>query len=235
MFVTGTGNYSSEAALITAGESSPYPLAQERAISVAPGVKSSNTFFDKNYGVDFASAKDPDVTINLSGGYAAAREAGLAAFFAPDDSTLNKTLGVLGLEHELTRGGIKRLIAKSFTVFAPNFDGSIVVRRALTSAGAGDAFHQIATRMAVDEVRIGLRLAAQPFLGTKNNARIRTILQDNLQSVLNGYVAREIINPGFTLVVTASRDEEIIGVVRVTAQVQVVFYTEFIEIDLILT
>lgn len=235
VFVTGTGNYTTEAALVTAVETSPYPLAQERAVPVTPGTKSSNLFFDRNYGFDYVSAKDPDETIMLSGGYAAARLAGILAFYAPDDSALNKSLGVLGLEHELTRASVKRVIAQSFTILAVNFDNSIVVRRALTSAGVGDAFYQIATRMAVDEIRIGLRLAAQPFLGTKNNARIRSIMQDNLQSVLNGYVAREIINPGFSLSATATRGQEIIGVVKVTAVVQVVFYTEFIEIDLTLT
>jgi hypothetical protein len=238
IFVFGTGNYSTEALLIAAFEASPYPSGEERVVHVTPGVVVANTYFGKIYGDDGASAPntiaDINETVDLSGGYAAARVAGVLASFAPDDTGLNKGVGATELEYEFARSTLKRAINKSFTVLAKGFDGSFVIRRALTSAGATDPFYQISTRLAVDDIRYALRSVLQGFIGRKNTPRVLQTMNSKAVSVMDGYVSREIINADYEIEVSSTRDQQIIGVVKVLIRFQVVFYIEFIEVNLIL-
>jgi hypothetical protein len=234
MYITGTDNYATEALLVNAWNASPYPLGEPRSVQVTPGVQAANDYYDRNYGIDYATAKDPNPTEMLSGGYAAARVAGVAAAFIPDESPLFKNLGVSALEFDLSRSNQKIAINRSFLTLARSPEGTRVIKRAITSAGATDAFFQMITRLAVDDIRYALRLTGNGFLGKKNTPRVRALLQDKLSTVMDGYVQREIINTGYTLEVTSERSQQIIGVVEIKLTFQVVFYMEFIETELIL-
>ena len=88
--------------------------------------------------------------------------------------------------------------------------------------------------MAVDDIKRAVRGAGQPFIGRKNTARIRAKLNQNMESVLEEYERLEIIGPNWSLEVTSVRPDQIIGVVRITMIIQLVFYIEFIEVDLVL-
>ncbi|MHA2274133.1 MAG: hypothetical protein ACXAC2_00095 [Candidatus Kariarchaeaceae archaeon] len=238
IFIFGTGNYSTEALLVAAFEASPYPSGEERVVHVTPGINVANPYFGKIYGDDGASAPntiaDINETVDYSGGYAAARVAGVVASFAPDDTALNKGVGATELEYEFARSTLKRAINKSFTVLAKGLDQSFVIRRALTSAGATDPFYQISTRLAVDDIRYALRLTLQGFIGRKNTPRVLQVMNSKAASVMDGYVSREIINTDYEIEVSSTRDQQIIGVVKVLIRFQVVFYIEFIEVNLVL-
>lgn len=234
LFFTGTDNYSTEALLVNAINSSPYPLSEPRTIHVTPGIEVTNDYYNRNYGVDYATAKDPNPNSKLSGGYAAARAAGVSSAFVPDESPLYKNLGVSALEFDLSRTSQKIAINKSFMVLAKNAEGKRVIKRALTSAGKTHAFFQAITRIAVDDIRYALRVVGNGFLGKKNTPRIRGLLQEKLSTVMDRYVGREIINTGYTLSVFATRAEQIIGKVVIKSKFQVVFYMEFLDFELIL-
>lgn len=234
LYICGTGNYTTESALIAAFEASPYPLSQIRAAHVTPGIKYANAFAGKIYGE--LTFEDIEATEMLSGGYAAAFIAGLLSQTAPTESILNKSINVLGLEFEFGRTAKMRAVNASFITLSKGFDGAPTVIKAITSAGKLSAWYQLSNRMAADEIRYALRLASLPFIGRKNNARVRAILQEKLDSVLNGYTALgvEVINPNYSVEVTATRQQEINGVVVVTAIIQLVQYMEFIKITLVL-
>jgi hypothetical protein len=234
IYICGTGNYATEAALITAFEASPYPLSQARAAHVTPGIEYANPLAGKIYGE--LTFEETEATEMLSGGYAAAFIAGLVSQFAPNQSILNKSINVLGLEYEFGRTAKMRAVNASFITLGKGFDGAPTVIKAITSDGKLSAWYQLSNRLAADEIRYALRLASLPFIGRKNNARVRAVLQEKLDSVLNGYTALgvEVINSNYSVEVTATRQQEINGVVVVTAIIQLVQYMEFIKITLVL-
>ncbi len=234
LFFTGTDNYASAVLLVKALGITPYPLNEDRTVQVTPGVKAANVFYNKNYGVTYGSAKDPNTQLSLSGGYAAARAAGVSSAYVPDESPLWKNLGVADLEFDFTRTQQKIAINKSFFLLAKSPNGSSIVKRAITSAGAGAAFFQFTTRVIVDQLRYALRLAGLLFIGKKNTDRVRKIMEEKLKFVANGYVGREIILDDYRLKVTASRDQQILGEVKISFAFKVVFFMEFIQFDLIL-
>lgn len=238
VFVCGTSNYSNEPALIAAFESSPYPLGEERAISVTPGFETSNLYLGKIYGDDGANApntiKDTEDNITLSGGYSAARIAGMLSGLIPDRNILNKTFTAVALEFAFGKSTTSRAINQRFTVLSAGFSNNFVVRRALTSAPDGDAFAQISTILSVDSIRRAVRLALANFIGTKNNTRVRQIMTNKTVSVMDGFISREIVQSGFTVSITATRDQEIAGAVEIFLRFKVVFYIEFINVKLLL-
>lgn len=234
VFFTGMNNYSTADLLTKAMAASPYPLNEQRTVQVTPGGKIANIYYNKNYGIDYGSAVDSNTQDSLSGGYMAARVAGLTAVYTPDESPLWKNLGLADLEFDLTRTQQKIAINKSFFTLAKAPNGSSIVKRAITSSGAGAAFFQLSTRLIVDELRYALRLAGLLFIGKKNTDRVRKIMEEKLKSVANGYVSREIILDDYTLAVSATRDQQILGEVKISFAFKVVFFMEFIKFDLIL-
>lgn len=234
LYVCGVDNYASQdtmvAAILTAAQLN---LADARVIKVAPGIITANPYLDKGSTTAWAiSTINTDTELTLSGGYAASIVAGIIAQQVPDQSPMNKSAAISSLEYEFTLTNKKQLIRDEFFLLVSDNGHRTLLD--LTTAGAGDPFEHVSTRMAVDDVKRAVRLAGQPFIGKKNNARIRSIMKRNLEEVLNGYVKREIINPEWSLAVESSRNEQILGVVTVTMIIQVVFYIKFIEVTLVL-
>ncbi len=176
---------------------------------------------------------DINEIVTLSGGYSAARLAGMVSRYAPGQNVLNKNFSANALEYEFGRSTSVRAINKQFTVLS-KFAGNNKVRRALTSAPAGDAFAQISTMVAVDDIRYAVRLTLANYIGKKNNGRIRQIMGNKVASVMSGYVSREIVQPGYQVTVTATRQQEIDGAVEVVLVFAVIFYIEFITVKLLL-
>lgn len=232
MYVCGVDNYASQDTMVAAIlADSQLALANERAIKVAPGLIEGNPYYNLGSVWGVAAIKTDD-NIVLSGGYAAALVAGVIAQQVPDQSPMNKPILITELEYEFTLTNKKQLVRDDFFLLVNN-DGNRTLMD-LTTAGAGDPFENVSTRMAVDDVKRAVRLAGLPFIGKKNNSRIRSTLKRNLEEVLRGYVRREIINSEWSLVVESSRTEQILGVITVTMIIKPVFYIKFIEITLVL-
>lgn len=232
MFVCGVNNYASQDTMVAAIiADAQLSLADERVIKVAPGIITANPYLSK--GSTWAiPAISTDVSVILSGGYAASVVAGAIARQVPDQSPMNKSVPVSALEFEFSLTNKKQLVRNNFFLLVDE-DGKRTYRD-LTTAPEGDAFFHVSTRMAIDDIKRAVRLAGRPFVGKKNNPRIRSTLKRNLEEVLRGYVKREILDPEWSLVVEASRIEQVLGVVTITMVIRVVFYIEFIEVTLVL-
>ena len=232
MYICGISNYASQdtmvAAVLTA---TALGMSNERVVKVAPGIIDANPYYTKGTTWEVSTVSTNTQSI-VSGGYAAALVAGVIAQNVPDESPMNKSIPVSGLEFRLSLTNKKRLVRDNYFLLVDD-DGYRTLRD-LTTAPEGDAFYHVSTRMAIDDIKRAVRLAGRPFIGKKNNNRIRSTLKRNLEEVLRGYVRREIILPEWSLNVEASRIEQVLGVVTVTMVIQPVFYIEFIEVTLVL-
>ncbi len=233
VFICGTENEANQdtfvESVLTATE---YNVSDARVIIVAPGIVQANPYEDIS-GTWAIAAINTDTEVTMSGGYAAALMAGIIANHAPDQSSMNKpVVGISGLEHDLTISNQKRLKRGNFYLLVSN--NGYRTLDDITTAGEGDPFYQISTRMALDDIKRAIRLAGQPFIGRKNIARIRAGLRKNLEFVLQEYVRREIITSDWSLEVNSDRTQQIIGVVQVTMIIKLVFYIKYIEVDLVL-
>jgi hypothetical protein len=85
----------------------------------------------------------------------------------------------------------------------------------------------------VDYAKFGVRSAATPYIGLLNNDRVRGALRATLNSFLKGMVDDEML-VSYQLNVTATRDEEIKGIVQVTMTLQPVFSIDFIKVTMFL-
>ena len=233
IYYCGVANNTSQDSMVTTVLTvSPLNIADDRVVIVAPGVETSNEFYGAT-GTFVPSDVSTDTSVILSGGYAACLAAGLSAQQVPDESPMNKPLsGIVGLEHSFTRSNQKQLVRGSFFLLVD--DNGYRTLRDLTSAGSTDPFFHISTRAVIDDIKRSIRSTGNPFIGRKNIPRNRAKLQSNLEYVLEEYQRREIITEDWSIQVTSSRTEQIIGVVRVVMIIQTVFYMEFIEVDMVL-
>ena len=233
VYVCGVENEANQTTMVAAiSTDSVLNLVDARVVKVAPGFKDSNPFAGA-VGTWTIPTVNTDTEITLSGGYAAALVAGVIAQNVPDDSPMNKPMiGINGLEHVFTLSNQKILVRDDFFLLVES-NGNRTLRD-LTTAGEGDAFFHVSTRMVVDDIKYAVRLAGQPFIGKKNIARILATLQRNLEFVLSEYERREIITSGWSINIQSSRTQQIIGVVQVTMIIMPVFYIEFIEVELVL-
>lgn len=233
VFIVGSANETNQDTFVTdIMAESAFAIVDERVVVVAPGIVGGNPYAgDSNPWTP--STVSTDTEIILSGGYAAALVAGIVANQAPDNTSLNKPIvGIAGLEHEFTRSNQKRLVRDNFYLLVNNNGFRTLDDR--TTAGEGDPFMQLSTRMALDDIKRAIRLAGLPFIGRKNIPRIRSGLRKNLEFVLREYVRREVISFNWGLEIRSSRTQQVIGVVQVTMTIKLVFYIKFIEVDLIL-
>lgn len=206
--MTGTG-------AATFAQISTPAQSSDRVIYVAPGVKAS----------DAASGKE----VTLPGAYAAAAVAGMLSARSPHISLTNKAVGVGGLEVEFNSGQLKQLV-QSGVLALEKRRGFRVVKGITTDNGA---FQQITTRRIVDFAKFGVRGAAEPFIGLLNNDRVRKALKGSINGFLADMVTDEMLI-SYELDVTATRDEEIRGIARVTMTVRPTFSIDYIKVVLFL-
>jgi len=109
--------------------------------------------------------------------------------------------------------------------------GIRVLRGETTDDGA---FREITTRRIVDYAKYGVRAAASPYIGLLNNDRVRAALRATINSFLKSMLDDEML-VGYGLDVTATRDQQIAGIVQVTITLQPVFSINFIKVTMILS
>lgn len=192
-------------------------LNSDRIVFVAPGI------------VTFDAALKEDVI--LPGSYAAAAIAGLMASYDPHVSLTNKPLPVADLQTKFTNPELKVLLEDGRVLALQKKLGFKVVRGITTSTNT--AWKQITTRRIVDFARIGVRKAADPYIGMLNNERVRGALRATINSFLTEMVEDEMLI-GYDLNVSATREQERQGICVVTMVIRPVFSIDFIKVTMFL-
>jgi hypothetical protein len=200
------------------------PFAGERLIYVMPGIKANDAA-----AVDVVTGLPKPKEVTLPGAYTAAVIAGMLSARSPHISLTNKALAVGGLEVEFTAAQLKGLV-QSNVLAVERRRGFRVVKGITTDIGA---FQQITTRRIVDFAKFGVRGAAEPFIGLLNNERVRQALKGSINGFLADMVTDEMLT-NYKLDVTATRDEEIRGIARVTMTVQPTFSIDYIKVVMFL-
>ncbi|HEX8651026.1 MAG TPA: phage tail sheath C-terminal domain-containing protein [Pyrinomonadaceae bacterium] len=190
-------------------------VSSDRVVYVAPGIKVN----------DSAAKKE----VTLPGAYAAAAIAGMLSARSPHISLTNKAVAVGGLEAEFSAAQLEGLVQAGVLAIEKR-RGIRVVKGITTDPGA---FQQITTRRIVDFAKFGVRAAAEPFIGLLNNDRVRQALKGSINGFLADMVTDEMII-SYELDVTATRDDEIRGVARVTMTVRPTFSIDFIKVVMFL-
>jgi hypothetical protein len=190
----------------------------DRIVFVAPGFKVTD------------SVSGNEVT--LPGAYTAAIIAGMLASRDPEVSLTNKSVSVSELETRYNSSQLEQLVQAKVLVLEQRRGLGIRVVKGITTDGG--AFKQITTRRIVDYAKYGVRSAADPYIGLLNNERVRGALRATINSFLTDMIDDEMLIK-YDLDVTASRAQEIRGIVQVTMTLQPVFSIDFIKVTLFLT
>ena len=199
--------------------------SNDRLILAAPAIVTSETVLENG------RPKSSDV--ELSGSYTAAVVAGLLSTLAPEDSPTNKVLaGVRDLAQRFSYGQVKELVSGGVLVLESR-QGVRVVRGISTEMVDNGPFEQITTRRITDFAKAGIRQASNPFIGRLNNQRVRAALQAAIEGFLTTMVADEALI-GYSVEVTATRQDEIDGRAIVNAVIQPTFSIDFVAVTLVL-
>jgi hypothetical protein len=150
----------------------------------------------------------------------------------PEVSLTNKAPSVDGLEQRFSRPQLSQLVQSRVLVLEESRDRGIRVVKGITTA-TNTAWHQITTRRIVDYAIFGVRSAGRPFIGRLNNERVRGALRTSINSFLADMVTDEML-VSYELDVTATRDQEIRGIVQVTMVLRPVFSIDFIKVTIFL-
>ncbi len=192
----------------------------KRIIFTTPGFSAFDTAANNGDGAE----------VTLAGNYSAAAVAGLLSTLPPQSSPTNKTLsGLTQLSQRFSYGETQALVEGRVLVLEER-QGVRVVRGITTDDGA---FRQITTRRIVNFAKDGVRAASNPFIGKLNNARVRGALQGAISGFLDTMVVDEALI-GYSLEVTATRDDEIAGRAIVNAVLQPTFSIDFIAVTMVL-
>ncbi len=193
-----------------------HTVNSDRVILVAPGIRAN----------DAAAGR----VVTLSASFAAAAVAGLLSSLSSHISLTNKVLDVGGLEKSYSLAELKQLVQSR--VLALEQRQGFRITRAITTS-TNTAWKQITTRRIVDFAKFGVRSAANPFIGRLNNDRVRSALR----TAINGFLVEMVSDEkliSYELDVSATRDQQIRGIVQVTMVLRPVFSIEFIKVTIFL-
>ncbi|MBO9409354.1 phage tail sheath subtilisin-like domain-containing protein [Shimia sp. R9_1] len=193
-----------------------HTLNSDRIVFVAPGVTVSDVVTGD--------------AVTLSGGYAAACVAGMISGAPVNRSLTNKVLNVAGLEDVFTQAELRQMVQNRVLALESRL-GFRTVKGITTSTNT--AWHQITTRRIVDKAKIGVRSAATPYIGLLNNERVR----EAMRSTINSFLAEMVLDEelvSYELDVSATRDDEIRGIARVTIVLRPTFSIDFIKVTMFL-
>ncbi|MFL5539933.1 MAG: phage tail sheath subtilisin-like domain-containing protein [Longimicrobiaceae bacterium] len=204
----------------TAASFAAHQVASDRLIFVGPGVQV----------MDVPVGKAEAQKVTLPGSYAAAIVAGMLSARAPHVSLTNKVVaGIETVDPRLSPPELEQLVqARVLALEVRN--GVRVVKGITTDDGA---FKQITTRRIVDYAKYGVRSAAGPFIGLLNNDRVRKAMKGAISGFLAGMIDDEML-VAYELDVTATREEEIRGIARVTMTVKPTFSIDYIKVTMFL-
>jgi len=183
-------------------------LAEDRVVLTAPGIKNAD-----------GSTLPP--------AYTAAAVAGLISSLTVQTSLTNKAINIPDITLNANRGQQEQLIERNVLTIVSK--QGLRVLKGVTTEGVGEPFSAIPTRRIVDYAKYGVRSAANPYLGRLNNSRVRGALKATLDAFLTGMVQDEALT-GYTLDVTATRAQEIAGMVNVVMTLQPTFSIDFIRV-----
>ena len=186
-------------------------VSDDRVVLVAPGIITT----------DLATGVDA----SLPAAYSAAAVAGLIASLAVQVSPTNKGLAVTGLTTYYNDGQIKALLG-SRVLPIERKAGIKVVKGITTDSGP---FRQISVRRIVDFAKAGTRIGCDPYIGRLNNARVRGAMQATLNGFLSDMVLNEALTE-FSVTVTATRAQEIVGMALVTMLLKPTFSIDFVKV-----
>jgi hypothetical protein len=189
----------------------------DRIVIVTPGVKVTD------------AAADPPKEVTLPGSYAAAAVAAMLSARSPHISLTNKPIAVGGLEIKFSAAQLEQLVTAQLLALEER-RGFRVVKGVTTDTGA---FRQITTRRIVDFAKAGVRSAAEPYIGLLNNNRVRQAMKGSINGFLASMVDDEML-VSYELDVTATRDEEIRGIAKVTMTVRPTFSLDYIKVVMFL-
>lgn len=192
----------------SAGDFLGHSMADDRVVLVAPGIRY------------------PDGR-TLPPAYTAAAVAGLISSLPVQTSLTNKPLNVPGIAEEFNRGQQAQLIRRNVLSVIPK--NGYRVLKGITTEGEGMPFSAIPTRRIVDYAKYGVRSGSEPYLGRLNNSRVRAALKATLDGFLTRMVEGEQLT-GYTLEVSATRAQEIAGIVSVIMTLQPTFSINFIRV-----
>jgi hypothetical protein len=186
-------------------------VADDRLILVAPGIQAQ----------DLALG----VVVDLPAAYAAAAVAGVIASLAVHVSPTNKVVRVPGLTKYYSDGELKNLLGNRVMPLERKA-GYRIVKGITTDDGA---FRQVSVRRIVDYAKAGTRIGSNPYIGKLNNTRVRGALKATLNGFLSDMVLNEALTE-YTLDVTATREQEIVGVAVVTMFLKPTFSIDYIKV-----
>lgn len=173
---------------------------------------------------------------NTPGPFVALPVAALLGSLTPQTSPTNKAVpGLVYLNQRFSYAETKDLLGSGILVLEER-QGVRVVRGIstdVTNTGGHGPFFQITTRRITDFAKAGIRQAADPFIGRLNNARVRKALQGAINGFLTTMVQDEALI-GYTLDVSATRDDEINGRAIVNCVLQPTFSIDFVAVTLTL-
>jgi hypothetical protein len=168
--------------------------------------------------------------VTLPGTYTAAALAGLLSTLSPQQSPTNKILpGVVRLARRFSYAQTIQLLNERVAVLEQR--GGVRVVRGLTTDVGG--FRQITTRRITDFAKAGIRKASDPFIGRLNNERVRKALYGALDGFLTTMLQDEQLT-GYSLEVTATRQDEIAGRALVSAVLRPTFSIDFVAVTMAL-
>lgn len=195
-------------------------VSNKRVIMTAPGM----------IAYDVAAESD----VELSATYSAAAVAGLISSLGVQTSPTNKVLGgVNKLTYKFSYGEFKVLLNGGICPLEDR-RGIRVMRGLSTQAVENGPFSQITTRRITDFAKAGIRQVSNPFVGRLNNQRVRKALQGAIDGFLTSMIQDESLT-GYTLEVTATRQDEIAGRAIVNVAMQPTFSIDYIRVTLSLS
>lgn len=195
-------------------------VSSDRIVLATPGIKTTST--DPTTG--------REVTIDLPAPYMAAAIAGLMASLPVQASPTNKVLAISGLTNIYNTGALERLV-QNRTLAVERRQGYRVVKGITTATNT--AWHQITTRRIVDYAIYGVRSGCNPYIGKLNNERVRNAMKATLDAFLTRMVNDEALI-SYELEVSATRAEQIQGIVQVNMTLRPVFSIDFIKVSMYL-
>ncbi|HAA21124.1 MAG TPA: phage tail protein [Cytophagales bacterium] len=204
----------------TGVEATDKNVASDRIILASPGIKAKT----------FDSTTQKEVQVGLPSSYMAAAVAGLMASLPVQSSPTNKVLAISGLTDIYNTGKLEKLVQNRVLAIEQR-EGFRVVKGITTATNT--AWHQITTRRIVDYAIYGVRSGCNPYIGKLNNERVRNAMKATLDAFLTRMVNDEALI-SYELDVTATRAEQIQGIVQVNMTLRPTFSIDFIKVNMYL-
>ena len=195
--------------------SSNLGFSSKRTIFVSPGVLTSN--------------HETGVDETVSAAYTAAILAGYMASVNPSHSPLGKVVAVGGVETEYNNAELEQLIKRKINPIRVINTGGFKWAYAAT-ASTDTSWQEITTVRITDYATNGIRSACESFIGKKNIAQERSSIYSAVTGFMRTMVADQMLGDvkPFTVAVSATREQQVAGIVQVDVSFKPVFAIKYI-------